>query len=106
MSRMNIDMLHGDALPKRGDLMESNSGNRKMRTWLVLAVHPLKPIRGVPRARLWMERWWEIDPGLRNRLARSAERNGGQRLICFVRYPAKKKAKSFEDLMRTQRTLD
>lgn len=99
MSKLTIDMYHQTQLPKRGDLLQSNAGDRRSRTWFVLAVHSLKPIRGVPRARVWVERWWEIEPELRSRLYQSAERNGGQCVIYFERYKAKKKP-TFEQIMR------
>jgi hypothetical protein len=96
--RFTIDMLDGSEIPKRGDLVQTNVGNRRERTWFVLAVHRLKPTKGVPRARCWLERWWAIDPDLRMRLYQSAERAGGQRCIETKRYPAKKK-RTFEQLM-------
>lgn len=86
MSKLTIDMLDGSHIPKRGDLLQSVVADQRSRTWFVLAVHTLKPTKGVPRARLWVERWWYVDPELRNRLFRSAERNGGQRVINFQRY--------------------
>jgi hypothetical protein len=98
MSTMTLDMLDGDKLPKRGDLLESNIGDRRQRTWMVISVHALKPTKGVPRCKVWMEKWWLVDPDLRLRLYRSAERNGGQRVIGFRRYPAKKK-KTFEQYL-------
>jgi hypothetical protein len=98
MSTMTLDMLDGAPIPKRGDLLESNVGGRRQRTWFVIAVHRLKPTRGVPRCKVWMERWWEVEPSLRVRLWNSAERNGGQRVIGFKRYPAKKK-KTFEQYL-------
>lgn len=98
MSRLFIDMLDDSALPKRGDLIQSNHGSRRERTWFILAVHPLRP-RGHPRCRVWVERWWHVDPRLRMRLFASAERNGGQRVIFFNRYPAKRKM-SFEEYLR------
>lgn len=91
MSKMTLDMLDGSPIPKRGDLLQSNVGDRRARTWFVLAVHPLKPLKGLPRCRVWMERWWELDADLRMRLYRSAERHGGQNVIEFTRYPAKRR---------------
>jgi hypothetical protein len=89
--RFTIDMLDGSAVPKRGDLVYTNVGKPKERMWFVLRVHALKPTKGVPRAKCWLERWWEIEPETRLRLFRSAERSGGQRAIPTVRYPAKKR---------------
>lgn len=87
-----MDMLDGGGFPKRGDLMETNVGDNRERTFIILAVHKLKPLKGVPRCRVWAERWWHLEPDLRVRLHDSAERNGGQRLVEFKRYPAKKRS--------------
>lgn len=94
-----IDMLSGESVPKRGDLLQTNMGDRRERTWMILRVRELKPSRGVPRAKLWAARWWELEPEMRMALYRSAERAGGQRVVYFKRYPQKKR-KSFEELMR------
>lgn len=96
-----------ESRPKRGDLFQSNIGKPKERTWIVLSVHIL-PTRwcdemGITtqRTKVWAERWWEIEPEMRVRLFQSAERNGGQVLFPFVRFPAKKKKKpNFEEYMR------
>lgn len=81
-----IDM-YDDVVPKRGDLVHTNVGDRRERTWLILRVHrSRKKPKGVPRFHVWMARWWEIDSDLRIRLYRSAERNGGQNAIQVVRY--------------------
>jgi hypothetical protein len=102
MGKMTIDMLDGSRIPKRGDLLETNVGDRRQRTWFVLQVHPLKPTKGVPRCKVWMERWWELEPELRVKLYQSAERNGGQQVIGIKRYPAKKKP-TFEQHMGDSR---
>jgi len=99
MGRMTMDMLDGSPIPKRGDLLESNVGDKRQRTWFVLSVKALKPTKGVPRCKLWVERWWALEPDLRIRLWNSAERNGGQQVIQFTRYKPKKR-KTFEQLMR------
>lgn len=97
--RITMDMLDGSPVPRRGDLIQSNGGNRRERTWMVLAVHVLKPTKELPRCRIWAERWWELEPELRVKLWTSAERAGGQRVINFKRY-AVTKPKSFEDYLR------
>lgn len=96
----------GLARPKRGDLLQSAIGTKRERTWLVLSVHVL-PTRWTKeagyeaqRTRLLAARWWELDAELRMALYRSAERNGGQNLYPFYRFPAKKKARSFEEYVR------
>jgi hypothetical protein len=91
MAQMTMDMLDGSDVPKRGDLLQSNVGDRRERTWFVLTVRRLKPTKGVPRCRLWIERWWDVDVELRMRLYNNAVRNGGQRLVQFTRNPAKSK---------------
>lgn len=98
MSRLTIDMLNGEPIPKRGDLIQSAVGTGRERTWFVIQSRALKPTKGVPRAKIWVERWFQIEPELRVKLFLSAERNGGQRVIDFKRYPAKKR-KSFEQYM-------
>ena len=95
MGRMTLDMLDGSPIPKRGDLLESNVGDRRQRTWFILSVKALKPTKGVPRCRVWVERWFDLEPSLRVSLWRSAERGGGQKVVHFRRYPAKKR-KTFE----------
>jgi hypothetical protein len=98
MSRFTLDSTHGDA-PKRGDLMVSMVRQRQRRMWIILAVRQVKPQKDVPRFKIWMERWWQLEPDLRVRLWQSAERAGGQQVIQFTRYPAKKKRKTFEQYL-------
>jgi hypothetical protein len=86
-----IDMLSGPA-PKRGDIVQSNVGSRRERTWLVLSVRSTKR---PARYKVFMARWWELEADMRIRLYRSAERAGGQRVIFFKRHPAKRRL-SFE----------
>lgn len=97
-----IDLQIDDPAPKRGDLVQSNvqhRGNGRERTWIVLRGRRLRRrTDDKVRYAVFMARWWEIEPELRMRLFRSAERNGGQRVIEFHRYPAKRR-KSFEDHM-------
>ncbi len=99
MSTFLLD-FSGEGTPKRGDLVHTFVGNKRERTWLVLRVERMrtKP-KGVPRFKLWIERWWELEPEFRMRLFRSAERSGGQGVIYTHRYPARKK-KTFEQHMR------
>ena len=84
-----IDMYGQDAaFPKRGDLVQSNVGDKRERTWMILRSHrSRREPKGVPRFYVWMARWWEIEPDLRMRLYRSAQRNGGQNVIEVFRYP-------------------
>ena len=96
-----VDCYTGQ-LPKRGDLLQTNLGDRRERTWMVVHVHNLLPAKGVPRCKVWAVRWWELEPELRLRLFRSAERAGGQKVVYFTRYPAKRR-KSFEQYMRRER---
>jgi len=87
--KISIDMELGDPAPKRGDLLHTNIGNRRERTWLVLRSRRSRA--RLLRFHLWAERWWELEPDFRMRLFHSAERVGGQNCIGFVRYPAKPK---------------
>lgn len=88
-----IDILDGGPAPKRGDIVQTNVGNPRERTWLILSARMMRrrADRSVPRFDVWMARWWELEPGFRMRLFRSAGRAGGQNVIYFHRYPAKKK---------------
>jgi hypothetical protein len=70
--------------PKRGDLLHTNCGTPKERTWLILRARkmarrtdaPLGTVK--PRFEVWRVRWWELEPEFRMKLYRSAERAGGQ----------------------------
>lgn len=92
-----IDFRSDDPAPKRGDLVQSNIGNRRERTWFVLKVRRMRH-RSCPRYDVLMAKWWELEPEMRIRLYRSAERAGGQRVIAFHRYPAKRR-QTFEEYM-------
>lgn len=96
-SAMLIDMNCGQT-PKRGDIIQTNVGDRRERTWLVLHARRVrrrddrtKYVQVTPRFDVWAARWWELEPDFRMRLFHSAERRGGQQIIYFRRYPAKKK---------------
>lgn len=100
----------GLARPKRGDLVQTNIGSQRERTWFVLAAHIL-PTRPAPahwssswgtlaqRTQLWAVRWWELEPEMRMALFRSAERAGGQITHPFQRFPPKRKP-TFERYLR------
>jgi hypothetical protein len=93
MGKLFIDSLDSAMRPlKRGDLVQSNVGQPRERTWMILRA---KPTKGKPRRfQVWMARWWELEPEMRMRLYESATRNGGQQVIFFRRYPAKKKKRA------------
>jgi hypothetical protein len=95
--KVTIDCYTGH-LPKRGDILQTNLGGGRNRTRLILQVHRLKPTKAVPRCRAWAERWWEVEPEMRLKLFASAERNGGQEVLQFKRYPPKKRF-SFEQYL-------
>jgi hypothetical protein len=96
---ITIDMSDGDPAPKRGDIVQTNVGDKKReRTWLVLKSRKVRSQTFSSRYQVWMGRWWQLETDLRLALYRSAERNGGQRVIFFKRYPAKRR-KSFEQYM-------
>jgi hypothetical protein len=93
-----IDILDDGPAPKRGDIVQSNVGNKRERTWMILRVRKIArrdshtPLGKLPRRyAVWMVRWWELEADFRMRLYRSAERAGGQQVMDFVRYPAKKR---------------
>lgn len=101
---VTMDMEPGTSIPKRGDLLQTNVGDKRERTWLILHVHLLRPTKGVHRCRVWAERWWQVDEDLRLKLFHSAERADGQMCIVFKRYPARKSGRhTFESLMRSRR---
>jgi len=92
-----IDMFDGPP-PKRGDIVQTNVGNPRERTWMILRARKIRRSAGatpigqvVPRFDVWMARWWELEADCRMRLFRSAQRAGGQNVIYFRRYQAKKK---------------
>lgn len=91
-----IDILDDGPPPKRGDLVQTNVGDRRERTWLILRVRRIRRRErsAVPRFDVWMARWWELEPAMRWRLYLSAERNGGQNVMDFHRYKPKKKCRS------------
>lgn len=101
---MNLDLLYDDpAAPKRGDLVHTNIGDRRERTWFVLHARRVRRRAGLPpRYRLFLARWWALEPETRMALYRSAERRGGQDVFKAYPYPKKKK-KTFEQLMEGSR---
>lgn len=99
---IRIDMFDG-AKPKRGDIVQTNCGNRRERTWFVIHSRRVKRREeSIPRYELHIVLWWKLEPEMRVMLFRSAERNGGQRVINFNRYPAKRKSRTFEQYMGAQ----
>ena len=82
-------------VPKRGDLLQSNRGSKRERTWFIIAAHLLwmRSKSGEDRFKVWRARWWELEADMRMKLYRSAERAGGQ--VVWFPYP-----KQFENLRR------
>ena len=76
--------------------MQSNIGNRRERTWIILRATKRKCQRN--RFNIWCVRWWELEPDQRMRLYQSAERNGGQNIFPLYRY--RTLPKTFEKHMR------
>lgn len=105
---MWMEIEDGSTWPKRGDLMQTAIGTRKQRTWFILRAVPMRTEK--LRYRIWRARWWEIDPDLRMRLYRSAERNRGQ--TTWYAHPQKrnprprKKRMDFEDFMKRKVTAE
>lgn len=98
MSLVVIDVAPGETM-KRGDLVHTNVGDRRERTWIVIKARRMRRTRsGRPQFEVWMERWWKVDSDLRIALGNSAERNGGQRIVVFNRQ--RKKKVTFEQYMR------
>ena len=94
-----MDETHCGMVPKRGDLVQTFVGDKRERTWMVIKA---RRIRSPYMAwELWTVRWWEIEPDLRIRLWRSAERNGGQNVLRYEPVKRKpRKKRSFEELMK------
>lgn len=71
-----------DPAPKRGDLIQTNVGDRRERTWIIIRSAPMRRRDAtLPRRfKIWKARWWEIEPETRLKLYESATRNGGQGL--------------------------
>lgn len=100
MSKMTLWRFGGCPVPGRGDLIETALETKRQRTWFVLGTKRMSPAAdGTPRVKLWIERWWDLDPATRMRLFKSAERRGGQVVIPTRRIPAKRKKQTFEQLM-------
>jgi hypothetical protein len=102
----HIPSLDDHPAPKRGDLLQSNVGDKRERTWIILAVKERYPRRcpqmgGIVTCpfKIWAERWFDLEPETRVRLWKSAERAGGQNVHEFKRFPAKKRKMSLEQYM-------
>lgn len=98
-----MDVIRRGQVPKRGDLIQTNVGDRRERTWFVLKARRInRTASPFPCFELWTVRWWEIEPELRVKLFQSAERNGGQQVLLYKGEPLKpkpQKKRSFEQLM-------
>ena len=93
---MWMDILDGGPGPKRGDIVQTT-----VRTYLVLRSRRIrrKDPSAPPRYGLWMVRWWQLEPDMRQRLGDSAARRAdGQRVYYLKWYPRKKK--TFENYMK------
>jgi hypothetical protein len=90
-----MDSLDG-TIPKRGDILQTNVGDVRERTCLILRVH--RSARSTRRFHVWAERWWQLEPDFRMRLFRSAQRAGGQSVIYFTRYKPKPRNRRLADL--------
>ena len=99
---IRMDVVTDAPDPKRGDLVQTNVGDRRERTMIVLQSRHIKSREHPRRFELQAARWWEIEPETRQALARSAERRGGQQVFLFRRYKAKRKM-TFEQLMRGEK---
>lgn len=65
-----MDLTDAGPAPKRGDIVQTNIGDRRERTWLILYSHRMRrrDETACPRFKLWMARWWELEPDFRMRL--------------------------------------
>lgn len=96
---IRMDVSGGWPDPKRGDLIQTNLGDRRERTWFVLYARHMRSRDHPRRFAITMVRWWDIEPDMRQALWRSAERRGGQTVFRFRPY-AKRKKMTFEELMQ------
>ena len=103
---LNVIDMHDGYAPKRGDILQTNVGNRRERTSLVVMVTRVNSRVNLSRFRVHSVRWWEIEPEFRRLLFRHAERHGGQQVVHMKRYPPKKKRQTFEEYMRTPVSSD
>jgi hypothetical protein len=93
-----MDMLVGEAVPKRGDRLSSPKS-----LYYVLSARPIR--RRDPEAparfKLWVVKADELEQATRFRLMWSAIRaDGSSKLFEFTWYPRKKKRMTFEQLMK------
>lgn len=98
-----IEMLDGTPGPRRGDLLQTAYRTPKSRTWFVLRSVLVRRRAGNPRYKVTAARWWELEPEMRMRLARSAERRpGGQHVVFVDSLTKKKKRPTFDDYIRRE----
>lgn len=94
----------GDPRPRRGDLLQTNIGTKRERTWIILSARVLRSGfckhtgTTTQRTKLWAERWWDLEPEIRMALYRSAMRTGAQLCHPFYRFKPKRKP-TFEQHM-------
>lgn len=89
-------------IPKRGDLIHTNVGSKRERTWLILRVIQMRRCHN--KYKVLKARWWELTPKVRMALFRSAERNGGQEVIYTEPIRKLKSKRTFDSQMETVRT--
>jgi hypothetical protein len=87
--------------PKRGDLIQTAIGTKRERTWFILRCVTMRRAK-TRRFAIWKARWFELEPGMRMRLYRSAYRKGGQQVWHACPQKPKRKKPSFEDYMRRE----
>lgn len=86
-----MDVISGESAPKRGDILQTNIGSSRERTWLILRSRHMKRAKRPHRYYVFAARWWELEPEIRVRLHASAVRNGGQVVWNFKRYAQRKR---------------
>ena len=99
-----MDQMEPGPPPKRGDIVQTNIGNARERTWMILYSRLMR--RRTPsqnlRFKLWAVRWWELEADFRMRLYRSAERAGGQSVFYFYRYSSRLAEEIFGEFYRIE----
>lgn len=96
--KITMDMLAGEAVPKRGDRLSSPKS-----LYYVLSARLIqrRDLQAPPRYKLWVAKADDLEQPTRFRLMWSAIRaDGSSKLFEFTWYPRKKKRMTFEQLMK------
>ena len=105
MSRIVYD-LWSDCCPppKRGDLMQSNIGDRRERTWIIARVRRIKrkDSNACRRFEITLYRWWTLSVKARQKLCSAQMRSLFNVQSVFELYRTKRERQTFENYMGRQ----